>query len=210
MELQVIETKDRTITNPAEAVRPTVSIREEKAWAALVWRDLSKPGGLDRDFLDSRERGHRILVEKVQAGQFIEFAHEFSAWSVKRSTRDRVYWLVHAVEPGRLIVEEVAKKAILPRDSNPALVDDAGMAITLGLTKENESLKARVEQLEDVVAKTKTILNRVTRKTRQRKIEMEEVEAELSEALQHLRGKREDDVVMSYPKTVSQNDIIGL
>jgi hypothetical protein len=93
--------------------------KRARNWVAVVQRDMSKPGGLDRQFLQ-RAPGHRVFVEGVEVGEVLEFAGDY--YSAKGSQKpDREYFLVRELTPEGMSLQPCDKDDI-GKEDNPVCV----------------------------------------------------------------------------------------
>lgn len=180
--ITVLPVIDQTINNVAE-YKTAYRIASAKRWGAIVWGDRSKPGGLDRKFLKSRESGRIILVHEVNEGDFIELAHKIEAYSQRGTGRDCRYFRVLERLPDKLVVLEVDATDVPRKDEKQALSAESKSSIGIAeierLVAEIEGLRKRVGSLQSQLAAVKNVHNRISRKHKEGKLTQESLGEEL-------------------------------
>jgi hypothetical protein len=166
--LREFDMTDGTIANFAHTTA-SFSVADSKRWGARVWRDASKPGGLGRQFLPSREDGKIIIIHELKPGDYFELAHKLDSYSRKnKPAQDYHYFKIIEFLPSKLIVMEVDCQCIPPKDGQKEPTDAQKMHFA---SDELRRLRDCVSQLESEVAASKeqlsqarNIANRLRRK----------------------------------------------
>ena len=161
-----IAIEDGTIKN-ATSASVSVTQKKTKRWAALVTKDMSQPGGMDRKFLDNRDSGRVVILKDENLeGRCIEMAEVIDTYT-KEVGRDYKYFLVESAFVDRLYVRQI-KAAEVPRASVPKVVTADRTSILLStiveLRAEIAVLKKQLGQGEEQRVTAKNIVNRVKRK----------------------------------------------
>lgn len=118
MEIQEVKITDGTI-NLTEALKDEPSTRysvcTHKKWGAVVHRDLSRPGGLERSFLQNNNG--RIVIKDVDCGEFIELCDKLEAYTKRGSDEVRKYFRVVRKTKDTLFLEQKEKEDIPGKDA---------------------------------------------------------------------------------------------
>lgn len=175
---------DQTIVNIANAPDTTYSVRDVRRWGAIVWRDKSAPGGLGREFLKERDKGRVILIHQVKDGDFIELAEKIVTHRDRGATHQHLYFQVIERLPDRLVVKPVEATAVPPKSDQKSLAPEQKSQIGIEeiskLRSELAASKIRTESLAKQIAAAKTICNRLRRKHKEGKLNIEVLGEELS------------------------------
>lgn len=97
------------------------SHKRGKNWVAIVAKNRSKPGGLERNFLD-RVRGPYVRPNGITAGTFLEFAGDYYSCGGHRSEKRKYYKVLDVSETEIRMdsceFDEIGKNGI-PPNINP-------------------------------------------------------------------------------------------
>lgn len=113
-EFETMEITDDTIPNVAKATDTGKSIAGIKRWGAIVNRNLSKPGGLERRFLEDKNKGQLVVLGNLAAGDYLELAHKITYYCTDGLRTDYQYFQVIERLPNQLIVKKVDKGDVPP------------------------------------------------------------------------------------------------
>ena len=166
----VVEIVDETIDFPIEAASSTCKIHRIKKWAAVVARDKRRPGGLDRAFLKSREDGEIVLIEKVQAGDFIEFRCQVVTYAKTGGSQQSLFWKILSRTNNELIVNEVSIEEIPSAAEQEDLGSEHENVMLQSLKNEILTLRSDLEQRDKCLKIAKTTSNRIHQKLKENKL----------------------------------------
>ena len=82
--------------------------RRGKNWAAIITKDPSSPGGLNRVFLEKARGQYYYFVEDLNIGDVLEFGADYYTTSHRKSP-NRLYAVVIAKTSTELVLEEFTK-----------------------------------------------------------------------------------------------------
>lgn len=114
--LHQLEITDATINHPVPRLETFRSVRQHKRYGAIVWRDKSKPGGLGRKFLETREHGYIVMVDQVKEGDYLELTAKIEVYATTGRQVETLYFYVVKKTASAVVVERVKKEEILPLD----------------------------------------------------------------------------------------------
>lgn len=172
-----LDVVDGTVINPADQ-ESSYSVKETNRWGAVVSRDRSAIGGLNRSYLPKRDKGRVILVKNLQPGQHVEFAKHIKTYNKNGERRDYRYFLVLEVSEAELVLQQIEKGAI-PGTDEPLDVNSNQVSALTTALDQVAKLEEELRVLQGKYGALETVLNRLNRKRKEDKLTVEFVMAEL-------------------------------
>ncbi|BCA80310.1 hypothetical protein [Desulfuromonas sp. AOP6] len=197
MEYMVWKIEDGTIDNPLDLLDTRYSVQSRKRWGALVWKDKSIQGGLDRSFLAKRDGGGILVVkDAVKAGDYLEMGTKIVAYSKRGNDKEVAFYKVIKMDDHEMTVLEVDKGDIPGKDDQlPPTEDEQQQAFNAVANRVNE-LEKELEDFKGHIKSFKNIFNRATRRTKEGKMTLDCWAEELNNM------KKIFDQVPFYQRTV--------
>lgn len=167
---QIVEIKvvDGTIENSLVAPSLSGGVAKISIWCSVVIRDRSKPGGLERNFLNRVGGQKRLFLvsDLVVVGAYIELAAKTTTHKGTSSTNQSIYKIEEILDD-RLLCSEVSVEEV-PAENDPANRLDSPSSASARLI---DQLKAELAVAKNVVfetqkrrAEAKNTVNRMSRK----------------------------------------------
>ena len=174
MEYMVWKIEDGTIDNPLDLLDTRYSVQSRKRWGALVWKDKSIQGGLDRTFLGKRDGGGILVVkDAVKAGDYLEMGTKVVTYSKNGNDKEVRYYKVMQVTDHELGVMEVNKEDIPGKDDLlPPTEDGLQQSFNAALNRV-AGLEKEIEELKEHMKSFRNIYNRTKRRTHEGKMTLE-------------------------------------